>query len=74
MYTDMLGSCVIFMRMVGMTEVIATLGLIVGYCWARFTLASTGVYLVSIIKGQAVSQFDFWTAPLRQHIRIYKFS
>jgi putative oxidoreductase len=54
LYTDTLGYSVIFMRMVGIAETIAALGLIVCYRWPRLTLAFTGV-LVLIMSGATIS-------------------
>ncbi|MFC5401160.1 DoxX family protein [Cohnella soli] len=54
LYTEMLGYNVGFMRIVGLVESLAAIGLIAGYRWPRFILVSSGT-LAIIMAGATIS-------------------
>ncbi|MDF2652610.1 MAG: hypothetical protein K0Q73_8415 [Paenibacillus sp.] len=54
LYTETLGYSVGFMRIVGVVESLAAIGLIVGYRWPRLTLISSGI-LTIIMAGATIS-------------------
>jgi len=63
LYTDKLGYGIGFMRMVGMVEALAAIGLIAGYRWPRFAVVSSGILAIimagatitTLVSGQGVA-------------------
>ncbi|GIQ70259.1 DoxX family protein [Xylanibacillus composti] len=54
LYTEPLGYGVGFMRMIGVLELLAGIGLIAGFRWPRFALLSSAV-IVMIMTGAVIS-------------------
>lgn len=54
LYTDTLGYGVGFMRLVGVVEAIAAIGLVAGYRWPKLSFVSSGV-LAIVMAGATIS-------------------